>query len=67
MSRRVGNAVVRNRMKRRIREWFRHERQGLAECLSLVVIGRRGGVGLSPQEIGEQLCEAGSRLGLWRT
>ncbi len=67
VSRRVGNAVVRNRTKRRIREWFRHERQGLAEGLELVVIGRRGAVGLSSQEVSEQLHEAGSQLGVWRT
>jgi ribonuclease P protein component len=39
-SRRVGNAVVRNRIKRGIRDWFRRERSGLVENVDLVVIVR---------------------------
>jgi len=43
-SRKVGNAVVRNRVKRAVREWFRSSRHSLAESndgLDLVVIARR--------------------------
>ncbi len=64
VSRRVGNAVVRNRLKRRIREWFRRKRRALPEGLDLVVIGRRGAVGLSSEELCQQLREAGGRLGV---
>lgn len=39
-SRRVGNAVVRNRIKRGIRDWFRRERGALPENVDLVVIAR---------------------------
>lgn len=40
-SRRVGNAVVRNRVKRGVREWFRRQRETLPEGVDVVVIARR--------------------------
>jgi ribonuclease P protein component len=45
-SRRVGNAVVRNRIKRRVREWFRHRGQSLLHGLDVVVIARASAAGL---------------------
>ncbi len=39
-SRRVGNAVVRNRVKRRVREWFRRMGPERAEPVDWVVIAR---------------------------
>jgi len=41
VSRKVGNAVVRNHVKRRIREWFRASRGPLGPGVDLVVIGRK--------------------------
>lgn len=41
MSRKVGSAVVRNRLKRWVREWFRHRRARLFG-LDLLVVGRPG-------------------------
>ncbi|MFL2936305.1 MAG: ribonuclease P protein component [Myxococcota bacterium] len=40
-SRAVGNAVVRNRIRRQVREWFRRERGTLPASLDLVVIARK--------------------------
>jgi ribonuclease P protein component len=55
VSRRVGNAVVRNRVKRRIREWFRRERQGLPVGAEVVVIARARAATLTSRECGELL------------
>jgi ribonuclease P protein component len=42
----VGNAVVRNRVKRRVREWFRASRQAFPGAWDIVVIARREAVEL---------------------
>ena len=41
VSKRVGNAVVRNHIKRRIREWYRSARRRLPIWTDIVVIARR--------------------------
>lgn len=57
VGRRVGNAVARNRVKRAVREWFRHHRGEFEECVEVVVIARRGAAELSTREIGKILKE----------
>jgi len=56
VSRRVGNAVARNHVKRRIREWFRTHRAclGLAGH-DLVVIARAGATKLDGHAIAREL------------
>ncbi|MBJ18862.1 MAG: ribonuclease P protein component [bacterium] len=56
-SRKVGNAVVRNRFKRRTREWFRQRRGDFPSDIDLVIIARRSGSKLSLKELDEQLCK----------
>lgn len=51
VSRRVGKAVARNRLKRWIREWFRHERSRLRSDLDLVVVARGSGASWSYAEV----------------
>ena len=51
VSKRVGNSVTRNRVKRRIREWFRHAREELPDGSEIVVIARRAARNLSGSEV----------------
>jgi len=51
VSKQVGNAVVRNRIKRRVREWFRHARWELSAEKDVVVIARPAAKGLSSSGI----------------
>lgn len=55
VSRKVGNAVERNRVKRRVREWFRQEGHVLATGLDVVVIARREATTLPFAEVSQQL------------
>ena len=54
VSRRVGNAVVRNRTKRRIREWFRRG-SARGQAGDIVVIARSGAGRLEAAEVASEL------------
>jgi ribonuclease P protein component len=51
VSKRVGGSVIRNRVKRCIREWFRHARESLPDGSDTVVIARRRAKNLSSCEV----------------
>ena len=55
VSRRVGNAVARNRVKRRVREWFRRTRSMLPRGADWVVIARSGAAQLDAASVTSEL------------
>jgi ribonuclease P protein component len=61
VSAKVGNAVVRNRIKRRLREAIRHELSGLP-AVDLVLVARASSTGSSVQQFREWLRRAGARI-----
>ena len=61
VSRRVGNAVARNRVKRRVREWFRREQESLPPSTDWVVIARAGAAELGAHQTARELSELASR------
>lgn len=61
VSRQVGGAVVRNRVKRRLREWFRTSRLRRSGPVDVVVIARRPAVVLETAELRAELEALGVR------
>ncbi len=55
VSSRVGNAVVRNRIKRLIREVFRARREGLPGALDIVVIAKPGAAKITHAQAASEL------------
>jgi ribonuclease P protein component len=53
--------VVRNRVKRRVRAWFRQEREHVSEPVDIVVIVRRAAAELESRELDRQLSSLVSR------
>jgi ribonuclease P protein component len=62
VSRRVGGSVVRTRVKRRIREWFRHDRARLPQSRDVVVIARPPAAQLGQLETDRELGAAADRV-----
>ncbi len=58
VSRKVGNAVVRNKVKRRLREIFRRNKQHFPVGYDFVMIARPGTVELSFEELHQQALKA---------
>ena len=62
-TRALGGAVVRNRIKRRLREAFRMHRSGLAPRWDIVINPRRAAIGASFAEIEQALMKVIGRCG----
>ena len=61
VSRKIGGAVVRNRIKRHVREWFRRHRIHLSPPQDVVVIARPDAAGLSGAAVAAELASSGRR------
>lgn len=66
VSGKVGNAVIRNRIKRQVREFFRRCRAGLRPGTDILVIARKGAVGLAAPGIESELGRAFNHQSLRR-
>jgi len=64
VSRKVGNAVVRNRIKRGIREWFRRCRDELGSNVDLVVIARSAARELTVMQMSSALSQLTTEAGV---
>ena len=58
VTRKVGNAVERNRVKRVVREVFRRHRRWFAEDVDVVFIAKRGAPGLDFETVREEVRRA---------
>lgn len=61
-TRKLGNAVVRNRARRLVREAYRTHRQELPSGLDLVFVVRAPLLARKPAELGPIMVDAASRL-----
>jgi ribonuclease P protein component len=63
VSRRVGGAVVRNRVKRRVREWFRTHRASFPKGKDCVLVARPAAAAASSADLGHELASLLARMG----
>lgn len=62
VSRKVGKAVTRNRVKRWVREAFRQNREQVPETMDLVLVARQGRVPPDFASVVSELLDAAQRL-----
>ena len=64
VSKRIGNAVVRNRIKRLIREWFQQHTEKLLQDRDYVIIARKPTAEMDYTEVEKSLLHVAKRAGV---
>ena len=66
VSTKLGNAVIRNRTRRRIREIYRLHEEQLRRGIDLVIVARAAAPGAEYQKLDRDFQRMVKRLGLWK-
>jgi len=65
VSRRVGSAVIRNRVKRRLRDIYRHQLPSLKSGLWLVITAKTPAASASTEDLRAEWLRLGKRLSIF--